>query len=89
MSARRDALWICASEFSSSGGTFRFSLTYFSKLDRMLRASASVSSPRALLSSIGSISQQKNGAGCTNERIFARRLPSTITFTVPSGNGTC
>jgi len=89
VSARREPLWICASELSSSGGILRLSFTYFSKLERMLRTIASISTPRASISSIGSTSQQKNGAGCTKPCRRARFLPSTITLTVPSGSGTC
>ena len=78
------SIWLTVA--STSGGTFLFSFTYCSNWPTVARASASISRGSASDSSSTSARTWKKRGLSTKLRTRARPLPSTSTFTVPSGS---
>ena len=75
-----------ASEVRISGGIFLLSLTYCSNWATIARRSASVSEPWMASGSIGVTWQVKCESASSMVLMRARCVPSTSTFTVPSGS---
>ncbi|MNK99181.1 hypothetical protein D3C87_1195670 [compost metagenome] len=86
VSARRPASSMPDSDVRISGGIFLFSFTYWSNCDTMARRRASVSADSTGAGGTGTASHMKCESSSLTSVIFARCVPSTSTFTVPSGS---
>jgi hypothetical protein len=86
VSARRPASSMPAMEVRISGGIFLLSLTYWSNCWVTARRSASTSGLASADGGIGSTSATKCSPLSAMCRVLARWVPSTSTFTVPSGS---
>ena len=86
VSARRPASSIPAIEVRISGGIFLFSLTYWSNCCVTARRSASTSGLASASGGTGVTSATKCSPLSLISWVLARWMPSTSTFTVPSGS---
>jgi hypothetical protein len=86
VSARRPASSMPAIEVRISGGIFLLSLTYWSNCCVTARRRASISGVGSMAGGIGRTSPTKYSPLSVIVTVVARCVPSTSTFTVPSGS---